>query len=109
MSLRSLFGKNLKKIRMQKKLTQQEFAELVGLQPNFIAQIETGYRAVSFKTIEKIVKSININYKELFDFENNQSNEQLQKDIISLTEKLNANELKFIVNIIKQFNKFRNN
>ena len=48
MSLSTLFGKKLKEIRESRKQTQQQFAEVVGLEPTTIGLIETGKRTISF-------------------------------------------------------------
>lgn len=68
MTLKKLFGKNLKLIREDKGLTQQELAEMLDMQTNSIGLIEIGQRAASFTTIEKIAEKLNINYSDLFDF-----------------------------------------
>ena len=106
MSLKKLFGKKLKAIREARGLTQQEFAECVNLQPNTLGQIEIGYRAVSFDTIEKIVKSLKIDYCDLFDFKETQSDSRLAKTIIKLTQKLDKKSLNFVITYLEQFNKY---
>lgn len=81
--LKVLFGRRLKQLRESKGLTQQGLAELLDMQTNSIGLIETGSRAVSFETIEKLADKLNVNYYELFDFsfEPEISKEKLLKDI----------------------------
>ena len=70
MLLKELFGKKLKEIRKQKGLTQEKLAELCDMQTNSIGMIETGQRAVSFSTIETIASHLQVDYNDLFDFDN---------------------------------------
>lgn len=106
MTLKKLFGKQLKAIRESRGLTQQEFAELVNLQPNTVGQIEIGYRAASFETIEKIVKNLKIDYCDLFDFKELQSDERLAKTIIKLTQNLDKKSKNFVIAYLEQFNEY---
>ena len=70
MLLKELFGKRLKEIRKQKGLTQEELAELCDMQTNSIGMIETGQRAVSFSTIEIFASCLQVDYNDLFNFDN---------------------------------------
>lgn len=107
MRLKQLFGKKLKAIRESRGLTQQEFAELVNLQPNSIGQIEIGNKAVSFSTIERFAQKLNINYKEFFEFDEPIAYDaQLPKAIISELQNLDINTQKYILSALRQFIKF---
>ncbi len=108
MNLRALFGKRLKEIRNDKGLTQQELAELLDLQPNTIAQIEIGYKAASFDTIEKISKKLNISYFELFDFEETQSRNVLYRKITKLIDSMDKKNLELSFSLLEQVSKFKN-
>ena len=67
-SLRQQFGANLRLIRQQRKLTQEEFAELVGISVDFLSLIERGINAPSFETLEQMAKRLRLPVKVLFDF-----------------------------------------
>jgi transcriptional regulator with XRE-family HTH domain len=53
-SLRRQFGIRLKTIRLERKLTQEQFAELVGISVDFLSLIERGINAPSFEVLEMI-------------------------------------------------------
>ncbi len=55
-----MLGKRIKQIRNSKKLTQDEFADILGLTKNFISLIETGNRTPSDRTISDICREFNI-------------------------------------------------
>ncbi len=67
-SLRKQFGRRLLAIRHERKLTQEQFAELVGISVDFLSLIERGRNAPSFETIEQMAKSLRLPVKALFEF-----------------------------------------
>ncbi len=58
-------GQNIKYYRNQKKLTQEELANLVGLSLEFIGRIEIATNKPSLETIFKIAKALDINPDQL--------------------------------------------
>ena len=68
LSLRRQFGIRLKAIRLERKLTQEQFAELVGISVDFLSLIERGINAPSFEILEQISKRLHLQVKELFNF-----------------------------------------
>ena len=67
-SLRRDFGNRLKAIRLDRKLTQEEFAELVGISVDFLSLIERGLNSPSFGVLERIADRLGLQVRELFDF-----------------------------------------
>ena len=106
MSLRKLFGEKLSKIRKEHGLTQPSLAELIDMQPHTIGQIETGKRAPSFDTLEKLVAALNIDYSELFDFQDLKSNEYYIQKITKLTKNFDKNDFELVISLIEQINKY---
>ena len=47
-------GKRLRRIRSQMNLTREQFAENVGISPQFLAEIENGKKGMSADTLFKI-------------------------------------------------------
>lgn len=62
------FGLNLKKIRKQQGLTQEQLAELCDLDRTYISSLERGKRSISLKNIEKLSIALNLHISELFLF-----------------------------------------
>ena len=56
-----MIGQRIKQIRNSKKLTQDDFAEVIGLTKNFISLIETGNRTPSDRTISDICRVFHVN------------------------------------------------
>ena len=67
-SLRQNFGQRLRSIRLERKLTQEAFAEFVGISVDFLSLIERGRNSPSFETIEQIAKALRVPVMVLFDF-----------------------------------------
>ena len=67
-SLRSSFGLRLKSIRTSRKLTQEQFAELIGVSVDFLSLIERGISAPSFERLEQIAQRLDISAASLFTF-----------------------------------------
>ena len=67
-SLRKEFGSRIKEIRIDRKLTQERFAECVGISVDFLSLIERGINSPSFETIEQMARSLRLPVKALFDF-----------------------------------------
>ena len=65
----NVVGANIREIRKQKNMTQEELAEKCNLQTSYLAGVERGDRNITINTLEKITLGLDINAKELFNFE----------------------------------------
>ncbi|OIP01484.1 MAG: transcriptional regulator [Bacteroidetes bacterium CG2_30_33_31] len=62
------FGQQLKKLRIEKNLTQEQFAKKCGLHKNYIGMVERGERNPSLINIELIAKGLEISISDLMKF-----------------------------------------
>jgi len=67
--LKKQFGRRLKSLRAQKQLTQEQLAETVGVSIESISNIERGLYGPTFNNLGKIATTLNVDVKELFEFE----------------------------------------
>jgi transcriptional regulator with XRE-family HTH domain len=67
-SLREKFGNRLKEIRLSKRLSQEQFAELLGISVDFLSLIERGINAPSFENLEAFSIQLHMPVSELFQF-----------------------------------------
>ncbi|MFA6989868.1 MAG: helix-turn-helix transcriptional regulator [Candidatus Gastranaerophilaceae bacterium] len=65
-----ILGKNIQKRRKEKKLSQNQLAELLNISREHLAKIETAKRCISLKLLFKLADVLNIFEKELFNFDN---------------------------------------
>lgn len=66
--IRIRFGKNLRKLREDKGLTQEGLADLAGLHFTYIGQIERGRRNPSLINLERLAKALKIDAGKLLPF-----------------------------------------
>jgi transcriptional regulator with XRE-family HTH domain len=67
MEIKEKFGKQVKKLRLEKGLSQEALALLADLDRTYIPSIEKGERNVSITVIEKIANALNVKISILFD------------------------------------------
>ncbi len=60
------FGKRVRFLREQRKLTQEELALLSDINKNYLSDIERGERNPTLVVIKKIANGLNITLEELF-------------------------------------------
>lgn len=60
-----LFAANMRRIRLEKSLTQEQVAEAAGLHPNYISSVERGQRNISIRNIERIAIALGVTMAEL--------------------------------------------
>jgi transcriptional regulator with XRE-family HTH domain len=66
--LKTDFGKRLRQIRREKKLTQEQLAEAVGISVVALSNIERGVNGPEFETLEKLIETLQVPAHELFLF-----------------------------------------
>lgn len=66
MDIIRVFGKNVRKYRTEKKLSQEKFAELCGLHRTYISDIECFRRSISLDNIQRISDALGIETYKLF-------------------------------------------
>lgn len=76
-TLKNKFGKRIRELRKSKKLTQEQFAELIGMEPSNISKMESGLHFPQPEKLEKLAKILDVNVSELFNFEHFNNEEDL--------------------------------
>lgn len=94
------FGKRLKELREARKLTQEQLAELVGLEYQTISRIETGYYFTNFENLQNIANALNIEIKDLFEFEHMQRGDDLKIEVINKVGNLSYKQLCFVNKVL---------
>lgn len=79
-----LFGKRIKELRKKKKLTQEQLGELVNIDYKQIGNIETGTYFTTMPTLERIAAALEVEIKELFNFQHNKNKELILSETITL-------------------------
>ncbi len=102
-NLKVLFGRKLKEYRKRNGYTQAKLAEMAGVDDKHISCIESGKNFPSADLIERLANSLNIEPKDFFEFYYLQDKTEIKKDIVSMLEKLDENELSLAHKYIRNF------
>ena len=95
------FAENLKRIRKSRKLTQEQLAEIVGVDFRYISFIENARSFPSCELIEKLSEALNVDYSDLFSFDENLSRQQYEMQLLEIVKLLDDKNLKTLLKIAK--------
>ena len=68
MDIKLSVGKRVKELRNKLGISQEEFADLAGLDRTYITSVECGKRNISIVNIEKLAKALKVSLAEFFTF-----------------------------------------
>lgn len=102
MTLKVLFGKRIKKLRESMLLSQEALAEKIGIHRNTLARIENGINFASLETIENLCRVFNLEYKDLFTFNQVVKKEPTKAFLLKLAE-LNDNDATYFLKNIDAY------
>jgi len=60
------FGVVVRKLRTNRGMSQEAFADLCGVHRTYMGTIERGEKTVTIETVDKIAKALNIRVSQLF-------------------------------------------
>ena len=93
------FNENLRRARLEKKLTQQQVADLLGVAKSTYCQYETGASEPNILRLKKLAKILETNIDSLLGIE---SPEQLEKDFNRLKSKFGEDRLNAYFEALKK-------
>lgn len=68
MDSKLLVGKRVKELRNKLGISQEELADLAGLDRTYVTSVECGRRNISIVNIEKLAKALKVSLAEFFNF-----------------------------------------
>jgi transcriptional regulator with XRE-family HTH domain len=101
-------GENIKRLREEKGLTQQQVAELVNMHRSNYSKVESGQRELSVKALSKIANYFGISLDELVNGEGGLPEEVSIKDTntleqVKLIQELNEEDRSMVFKMIETF------
>lgn len=99
MNYQELITSNIKEFRYKNGLTQEQFAEKIGITVNGVSNIERNRYQPTAETIDKICKAFNITPAQLLTM-NSEANEDLIANINTLLSNCSKKQLKQIYDMI---------
>lgn len=63
-----LIAKRIKQLRKERGLTQEELADIIGMNTSYITQVEATQQGLSLPVLYRIVKVFHLSLKDFFSF-----------------------------------------
>lgn len=92
----TLIGRKVADIRNKHGLTQEKLAELVNYSTNHIAKLESARTKPSFDLLVKIAKAMNVEIKDLFDFDDTNTIEYMRQYLMNTINVSDDNTIKLL-------------
>ena len=67
MDMRRLVGQNVRRIRLEKKLTQEQFSDMSGFSQQYLSGLESGRRNPTVVTVYEIAKALGVSHLDLLE------------------------------------------
>ncbi len=97
MDTKKILGKRIQYYRKIKEITQEQLAEIIGIDTISVSKIETGKNYPTAENLEKISLALNVELYELFVNDNIKTNEELINEIQSVINKISNDNKKLHV------------
>lgn len=95
-----LFGKRLKEIRKNKNITQEQLAEIIGLEPKQICRIENGACFTTFEKLQRIANTLDVEIYEFFKYEYKKPKDALVKEMNEIFQNASDENIELIYKIV---------
>lgn len=92
-------GKRIKIARIKADLTQERLAELVGISPTHMSNIETGTTRVSLTAIVSIANALSVTVDDLLCDNVKKARVPIEKDIAGILESCDEYEIRIIADM----------
>ena len=103
MGIKQELGKKIKKMRLNRGLTQEQLAEAVDISQRTLSGIEIGENFVTAETLDKLIKALNTTSDELFAINHFKDDEEkiseIKHDIIYISK--DPAKLNILYNVTK--------
>ena len=84
MDICEVVGRRLQELRRLKGLSQEDTAEVAGVNAKYYSEVERGKRNMTIKVMEKIATNLGITLEELFRFPVNKKLSPLGEEVVAL-------------------------
>lgn len=100
-NLKIKLGKRIQSLRKSQGITQENFSEILGLDISSLSKIETGRIYPSPENLEKIAAALNVEEKDLYNFQDFFTNQEYLEKILKNIKiiETDQNKLRFLYKI----------
>lgn len=89
--LQEYISKRIRLLRLNKGLTQEQLEEKANLGTNYVYKLENQSTNVKVKTLEKVMKALEVDFEEFFDISLVEKNEDLS-DLMDQIKELSSGQ-----------------
>jgi transcriptional regulator with XRE-family HTH domain len=100
-STKELLGARIKELRKACKFSQEELAEMIGVEPQHMSRVESGRSYPSLDRLEKISTALNVPLKDFFEFMHLEDAAERLENIDNLAKDLSEERQRFVYRMIK--------
>ena len=103
--IKKLLGERIREIRKSKGFTQEQLAEMIGVEPRHISRVEGGYNSPSIERLAKISEVLEVPINEFFNFMHLDTPAKRLKDIEDIIKGVSEEYQQIIYKIVHTFEK----
>jgi len=100
---KELLGMRVREVRKLRGLSQERLAEGVGVDPKQISRIEGGKSAPSLDTLDAIARSLQVEMKDLLDFQHLVAEGSLEDQALRLLGMMDEERKRLAVRVLRIF------
>lgn len=99
-----VFGRNIRNLRLRKKLTQEQVAEIAGIHPKYLGEVERGEKSPTALVVYKISKAIGASVSEILSDKGHPTmSDDLLKEVERLFEGKEKKDIQKALRILEVF------
>ncbi len=100
--IKTVFGQRVRHYRKNKKLSQEQLAELCDLHPTYIGQLERGEKNASLETIMRVCEGLEISPEVLFENIVPRAGASAAQEIYNIAAALPMEKQKALLDIVEK-------
>ena len=103
--IKAILGAKIRKLRKERRLSQEALAEKADLHYTFIGEVERGEKNISLVSLEKLAKALEVTLIELFDLpELKERPDNIKKKLAHELKEFDDEKTEALLKLIKAMN-----
>lgn len=102
MKLKELIGIRIKRLRQERKLSQESLAERVGISPKYVSSIERGKENPTLDIVIKLAGALHVEVEDVFTVVQEETDPKKLREIANiLLKEADTEKLRLVVKILR--------
>ncbi len=94
-------GKRIRALRTRHSYTQEQLAEIAGISPKYLGEVERGEGNISVERLTAIANALHITLPDLVAVEHERSHEEIVVELECMVHKLSREDAQFAYRMLK--------